>query len=127
MIIPVQETVEADCSVLLLRALMFKAIKAFGEDGDGKYGKNQFPIEFLVDDMAVDVNDDLETGEVKIFLKNYDATQVGYIATDKNFVIGMNQYLEENYINPECLSYSPLNKQGRHFISFKLDVQKLFG
>lgn len=125
MIIPVQESVEADCSVLLLRALMMKNIKTFGEDGDGKYGRSQYPIEFLVDDMAVDVNDDLETGEVKIFLKEYDAKQVGLIVTDKNFIISMNKHLVENFIDPKCLEYSPINKQGRHFVSLTLDVPKL--
>lgn len=127
MMIPIQESLEADCSVLLMRALMNKSIKTFGEDGDGKYGRSQYPLDFIVEDMAVDINSDLETGEVKLFLKDYASRKHGFIATDKNFVISMNNFLEENFIDPKCLSYSPINKQGYHFVSFLLNVPKLFG
>lgn len=123
-----REEIEADCSVLMLRALYQKTLVAFGADGLGKYGKCDMPQYYDVEDIAVDVSideDDIPIGFVSLKLDGYDATKFGHICSDQNFLISIRKLLIADHIDPACISYSDVEFQGDDFVTFDLDIPLL--
>lgn len=123
-----REMVEADCSVLLIRALLNKTLVAFGDDGLGKYGRSTYPKTFTVRDMDVDVildDDGSPSCVATLYLTGYDAADVGHIYTDQNFLISVRSALKADHIDPSCIEYSELCLQGDSFVTFDVDVKLL--
>jgi len=123
-----EQQVEADCSVLLIRALLNQTVAAFGEDGLGKYGKNDLAIHYVIEDidLVVSIDDDDEPlGMVSLKPKGYDAATYGPIVTDQNFLISVRKLLSAHHIDPTCIEYSEIDVQGKDYVAFDLDIVKL--
>jgi hypothetical protein len=122
-----EQQIEADCSVLLIRALLGQTVAAFGEDGLGKHGRNDLAIHYTIEDidLVIVIDDDEPLGQVALKLENYDASKFGHIMTDQNFLISVRKILTSQHIDPTCLEYSEFDMQGDDFVSFDLDVVKL--
>lgn len=121
----IQSVVEADCTILLMRALYKQPLVAFGDDGLGKYGKCSMPQTYTVDDVDVIVILEDNQGILGLVLDGYDAQKFGHIATDKNFMINVQQLLSAIGVDPTCVTYAPINRQGRNFVTFDFDIAKL--
>lgn len=123
-----EKQIEADCSVLLIRALLGRNVAAFGEDGLGKYGTSSlaqfFTIEDIDLDVVIDQNDDI-VGAVSLKLAKYKSSQVGHICTDLNFMISVKKLLADHHIDPACVQYSDLCLHGEDYVSLDIDVERL--
>lgn len=122
-----EQQIEADCSVLLIRALLGQTVAAFGEDGLGKHGKNDLAIHYVIEDidLVIVIDDDEPVGQVAVKLQGYDAAKFGHIVTDQNFLISLRKLLAAHHIDPTCIEYAEFDMQGDDFVSFDLDVAKL--
>jgi hypothetical protein len=122
-----EEQIEADCSVLLIRALLGQTVAAFGEDGLGLHGKNDLAIFYQIEDidLTIMMNDDEPFGIVSLKPENYNASKFGHIYTDQNFLISIRKLLTDHHIDPTCIEYSEFDLQGDDYVSFDLDVVKL--
>lgn len=122
-----EQQIEADCSVLLIRALLGQQVAAFGEDGLGKYGRNDLAIFFKIEDLdlTVAMDEGEPLGMVSVKPEGYNAASFGHIVTDQNFLISMQNLLKAHFIDPTCISYSDIDLQGDDYVSFDLDVVKL--
>lgn len=127
--VPEIKIIEADCSILLFRALHGKPITAFGDDGLGRHGRSQIPRTFLISDLEIFVeykeNKVDVLGYVCIDLQGYNATDVGHICTDQNFLISLGSLLSKAGIDPNCLTYEKIDSQGADYVSMHIDVPKL--
>jgi hypothetical protein len=126
--IPLAQLIEADVSILLCRALLNQKVIGFGEDGMGKYGRNDYWKSFMIDDIDIDIiADDVTapTGTVRLRLAGYDSADCGDIATDGNLTIAIKNLLKDQHIDPECLSWAPLVEQGENYIALNIDVPLL--
>jgi hypothetical protein len=122
--------VEQDCLVLLQRAFNGKTVTAFGIDGLGLYGTSDVARTFHV--LGVDtiqVTEHNDTNKIRatarISLEGYDATSMGFIATDRNLQISMNQHLKSAGIDPQCWTWGHVDDQGRGSFQIILDVNRL--
>ena len=125
MTIPLEAMIEADCSVLLLRALYQKTAVAFGEDGLGKHGTCDRPQYYKIEDIAIDIaldDDDEPMGIVSLALEGYNSKDHGHICTDQNFLISVRNFLIGDHIDPTCVEYAELDVQGEDFVTLNLDV-----
>jgi hypothetical protein len=122
-----EQQVEADCSVLLIRALLGQTVAAFGEDGLGKHGKNDLAIRYMLEDidLTIMLDDDEPFGVVSLKPEGYDYTKFGHIATDQNFLLSVRNLLSAHHIDPTCIEYSEIDLQGNDYVTFDLDVVKL--
>lgn len=126
MAVPAYKVIEADCSILLFRALLDKHVVAFGDDGLGKYGRSEFSKAFTISDLEIFIDpQDNNTGEVSLRLQEYDAADVGHIYTDQNFLISIGALLSTSNIGQKCLSYAGFESQGSNYVSLKIDVPTL--
>lgn len=126
--VTIKEAIEADCGVLIFRALLHKTVSAFGEDGLGKYGKSDRPRFFDIHDMDIEVTIDktgTPQGVLLINLSDYEYQDVGHIATDRNFLICIREMLKAEHIDPDSLSYGALDEQGENFVSMDIDITML--
>lgn len=124
----IAQVIEADCSVLLLRALLGKEVVAFGEDGLGKYGTSDRAHRFTIDDVQVDIeldDQDEPFGAAFIHLDGYHCDTVGDIVTDQNFLISLSKYLKAEHIDPACLKYAEIEIQGSNFVTMYIDIPTL--
>lgn len=125
----IEKQIEADVSVLLYRALFEKEIHVFGEDGLGKYGRNDRPKTFRISDISIDVELVSDTGDVTgivyMTLEGYDSADCGYIMTDKNAEISIAKLLQSEHIDPACLKWATFSDQGEDFIAMFIDVATL--
>ena len=126
--------IEEDCQILLDRALSRKTICAFGEDGFGKYGRQDCAMWFKIQeiDVTIKYDDDNTPSEISgiltIQLAGYNSNKVGHIMTDHNFVIALGAFLKNNDIEPKVLSWpDTLEEQGEHFVAMHIDVGLLLG
>jgi hypothetical protein len=123
------QVIEADCSVLILRALLEKSVVAFGEDGLGKHGKCDQPKYYTIEDVSVDVAASPSSGDVVgaafITLKGYNESDFGAILSDRNFLISIQNLLRAEFIDPNSLSYSILELQSEHVVVMDIDVPLL--
>lgn len=123
--------IEADCTILLRRALVSHVVSAFGDDGCGKHGRSSTPVFYTVSNVEVELGADDEdsptvlTGTAWIFLQGYDASKVGYILTDKNFEISIRQLLITESILPDALKWADISDQGECTVAMTVDVEKL--
>lgn len=123
--------VEEDCTLLLERALIRQTLCAFGEDGEGKYGKHNLPMYFDVVDIRVDIEADDDhrptviSGTCTIVLRGYDANIVGHIITDKNFDISLAKALSAASLSPKSLVWAPITEQADGAVTFYIDVAEL--
>lgn len=125
-----QLQIEADVSALLYRALFMQNIQVFGEDGVGKHGHCARPQTYKITDIDVDVEVDTNdsaniAGAVELHLANYDAMDYGLIVTDKNAEISIANLLRQQHINPACLKWAPVERQGSNSILFYVDIPEL--
>jgi hypothetical protein len=125
----VQQMIETDVSVLLLRALNNKTLVAFGDDGLGKYGTCDMPQYYAVHDLdiSVDINeaDDTAAGVVYIELAGYDAARFGAITTDRNFLLSVQEQLESVGIDRSVLTYAPDGNHLEYGVLMSIDIKKL--
>lgn len=128
------QMISQDCTILLQRALLGKTVVAFGDDGDGKYGRSSVPKYFVVNDVSVTASFDLSTsnrphegytGEVSIGLQGYSSSDGGHILTDQNFKIAIRQYLLQESIDADALSWAELSDQTSTSVVMKIDIKKL--
>lgn len=122
--------IEADCAVLILRALLEKEVVAFGDDGLGKFGRSSIPKTFTITDIGIDVACDDQTGDdatciAKLYLDGYHKDQVGHVVTDQNLMISIRKHLIDNAIDPNCVKYAELSEQGDNFCAVCFDVPLL--
>lgn len=127
---PSMKDIEADCGALLFRALFEKEVTAFGEDGLGKYGTNDMPKLFMIDDIDIDLEYDEQTDEVLggkayLHLVGYSSKDCGHVATDLNLTISIARLLREHCIDPACLTWAPLKDQGDTYFTMLIDVPLL--
>jgi hypothetical protein len=127
-----RQLLEEDCTTLLERALIGKTVCAFGEDGNGQYGRNDIAQWFTISRVKVDVvcddNDDpiLIFAAVAITLDGYHADTFGHIATDKNFEISLQKHLSAHHIEPNTLVWPmPISAQGPHSVTMDIDIPRL--
>ena len=124
-----QEQIEADIMILLMRALFDKEVAAFGDDGLGKYGRSDRAHRFIIDDITVDVALDEINGMcsamVNLYPAGYSSSTVGHIVTDQNFLISVRQHLADDAIDPACIQYHDPDFQGANFVMMEIDVAKL--
>lgn len=125
-------TIEADCNILLKRALGGALVCAFGEDGFGRYGRHDQAMWFKVAIISSHFGHTLKDGElggiVQLWLLNYDADKVGHILTDLNFEICVRKLLSSAQIDPEVLSWpEDVNMQGNAFVAMEIDIPLLLG
>ena len=123
--IPASSIVEADCTILLERALLGKTLCAFGEDGCGKYGRCECPGYFTVSTVDVTISTYGHSGSVRLALTGYDSTVTGHIATDRNFEISLAQHLTNHDIEPRALTWGNEELQGRSYVTMLIDVNTL--
>lgn len=125
----IEKQIEADVSVLLYRALFEKEIHVFGEDGFGKYGRNDRAKTFKIDDISVDVDLNENTGDcegiVYLTLAGYDEKDCGMIMTDQNAEISIRQWLQNEHIDPKCVKWALHSDQGQDYIAMFVDVPLL--
>lgn len=123
--------IEADCAILLRRALVSHVVSAFGDDGCGKHGRSSTPVFYTISSVEVELEADDDdspsvlTGKAWIFLQGYDADKVGYILTDKNFEISIRQLLIAESILPDALTWADIGDQGERTVAMSVDVEKL--
>lgn len=125
----IEKQIEADVSVLLYRALFEKEIHVFGDDGLGKYGRNERPKTFQIADISVDIDLNQDNGDVSgivyLSLDGYDEADCGAIMTDRNAEISIAKLLKDEIIDPSCLKWATLSDQGEDFIAMFIDVANL--
>jgi hypothetical protein len=126
----IRETIEQDCEVLLNRALSGKVLTIFGEDGNGSYGRSNFPVFAKVQDVVANViNDDLTQFPIlvraQIFVSDYRATQYGLAITDENLRISLNSHFAQHEIKPNCWRWADATDQGVESISLIFDSELL--
>ena len=125
----IEKQIEADAAVLLYRALFEKEIHVFGEDGFGKFGRNDLPKTFKIVDISVDIELNEYTGDASgiayLTLDGYDAADCGMIMTDLNADISLRVLLQKEHIDPACIKWANLSDQGQHSIALFLDVPLL--
>ncbi len=125
----IEKQIEADVSVLLYRALFEKQIHVFGEDGFGKFGRNDRAKTFTITDISVDVTLHEDTGDaegiVYLTLGGYQASDCGAIITDQNAEISIAKLLQDEHIDPKCLKWALLSDQGSDYIGLFVDVPLL--
>jgi len=125
----IEQVLEADCSVLLLRALFQQQVIAFGEDGLGKFGRNDRPKTFYVEDLDVEIvcdeyGDDAQ-GFVMLKLQGYNSSDCGHVATDANMSISIRKLLVDQHIDPNCLTWAEECVQGNLYCTLEIDVSLL--
>ena len=128
MTVSIQQALESDCSVLLFRALYKRPILAFGEDGLGKHGSCNNAQHYTICNLEVFVeidSEDLPSGELHIILTGYDSDDFGHICTDQNFMIDLRKRLSFELLNPDCLSYASIKKQGKDRVVMDINVLAL--
>ena len=122
--------VKDECLVLLDRAFYGKSLTFFGEDGGGRYGRSEFPITAKIKcyDLEFEAFSD-DASEIRaiftLYLNGYNAEETGHAITDENLRININMLLTDQEIDADTLTWADLKHQGKDFISFNLDVQKL--
>jgi hypothetical protein len=125
----VQQMVESDVSVLLLRALLGKTLVAFGDDGLGKHGRCDVPQYYEVQDLDICINlneaDDTADGVVFISLTGYDAMRFGLILSDQNFLLSVRAALDAVGIDGSVLTYAEFAVQDQHDVAMAIDVKRL--
>lgn len=125
----IEKQIEADVSVLLYRALFEKEIHVFGEDGFGKYGRNDRAKTFRISDISIDVELDEGTGDIDgiayLSLDGYNENQCGMIMTDQNAEISIRQHLQNEHIDPKSVKWALCSDQGQDYIAMFVDVPLL--
>lgn len=125
------DAIAEDCKTLLERALLHKTLFMFGEDGNGQYGKAEFPVYSEVSEVFVSLKADDDDnpsdvhGIVRLTLPDYDSTVHGHAITDQNLRISMNILLQAALIDPLALTWADITQQGLRSIAFSIDVEKL--
>jgi hypothetical protein len=122
------EELRQDCRILLERALLGKTLFMFGEDGNGKHGRAEFPRYCKVDNLYVSMTADDEDSPSEIHalvhldLDDYDVEIHGHAITDVNLRIALNMRLTDNAIDPAVLDWADITQQDRHAIALTVDV-----
>jgi hypothetical protein len=129
--IPLQEQIQHDCTVLLERALVGKMVCAFGDDGCGQFGRSPIPAFFKIDTVRVYIADITDTaspvlGLAYIRLDGYNANVAGHILTDKNFQISIRKLLAAESISPDTLTWGTFSEQVPTCVVMQIDVRELF-
>lgn len=125
------DAIREDCEILLRRALLHKTIFMFGEDGNGKHGRNEFPIYSEISSIGVSIRSDDEDNPIdidatiRLHLPDYDSTLTGHAITDQNLRISLNMLLKAADIDVECLQWADVSEQGVKYIALTIDVDKL--
>lgn len=123
-----------DAEVLFRRALLGKTITCFGEDGFGKYGRNELPVSFQVEQISIELEDmdpssfDLDTIQASlfIFLKGYSASSYGgTAATDQNALLSIQQLLKEHEIDTTAIEWAPVREQQEGALVLSVELEKL--
>ena len=125
----IEKQIEADVSVLMYRSFFEKEIHVFGEDGFGKYGRNDRAKTFKISDIKIDVSIDTNTSEVQgivyLILDGYDENDCGLILSDQNAEISLRKLLKDEQIDPSCLTWADRSYQGKDYIVMFIDVPLL--
>lgn len=122
------QSIAFDCAVLLNRALLNQGVWCFGADGLGSYGTSEFPVPYVITDIAVSIDTDTEgehEGIFWLFLTPYSCHDHGHAVTDKNLELSVKKHLTAAVIDPSCVWYSSLSDQLEDAVAFRLDVKKL--
>jgi hypothetical protein len=125
------EELRQDCRILLERAMLGKTIFMFGEDGNGKHGKSEFPRYCKITGVGVSMqaDDDDSPSDIhavaQLRLEGYDSEIHGHAITDTNLRISLNMLMKDGAIDPACLDWADITLQDRHAIVLELDVGML--
>jgi hypothetical protein len=125
------DAIAEDCTTLLERALLNKTVFMFGEDGNGRHGRSEFPVYSEISEIRVFLSSDDDDnpsdvhGIVQLHLPDYDCTVHGHAITDQNLRISMNMLLQAACIDVDALTWADISQQGLHSVAFSIDVEKL--
>ena len=125
----IEKQIEADVSVLMYRTFFKKQIHVFGEDGFGKYGRNDLGKTFEINDIDIEVDLNEDTGEISgivyLVLDDYDENDCGLILSDQNAEISIRKLLKDEYIDPHALRWARKTYQGPDYIAMTIDIPLL--
>jgi hypothetical protein len=128
------DAIREDMNVLFSRVFPpGEILSMFGEDGNGAYGRSEFPLFCQVRFFNVFATaDDEDTpsdiyGLLRIYLDGYNSLVTGHAITDANLRISLNLALQKHAIDPTCLDWGAVCEQGGDYIALSIDVPKLMG
>lgn len=121
--------IQSDLEVLFTRALVGKTIFAFGEDGNGKYGRHEFAMNFTINNVECVVFEEDEADNFKAILNvwldsSYHSHALGNMETDCNALLSIRNHLKNASIDPNSIDWGEID--GNPFvISFNLNLKLL--
>lgn len=124
----IMDLISKETMLLLRRALENKIIGIFGEDGNGKFGRNDLALYLKIKDFYVDIGideDDVITSQLTIILEDFDQ-KLGLIFTDQNALLSIKNLFVLDHIDPSAIKW-PDNEeyQPKNGFLLDLDINKL--